>query len=111
MTTRIKIAAAEVQFGDLIYNGLGTSKHPTDTWETITQVNEVDGLIPSRRFRLLCEDLGNQCRHHATLAGRRVHQQVAHEMHPTTLPGSRDHLAQGRLQASMCIGDDQLEAP
>ncbi len=36
MTTRIKIAAAEVQLGDLIYNGLGTSKHPTDTWETIT---------------------------------------------------------------------------
>jgi hypothetical protein len=45
MTTRIKIAAAEVQLGDLIYNGLGTSKHPTDTWETITHVNVVDGLI------------------------------------------------------------------
>ena len=45
MTTRIKIAAAEVQLGDLIYNGLGTSKHPTDTWESITQVNVVDGLI------------------------------------------------------------------
>jgi len=45
MTTRIKIAAAEVRLGDLIYNGLGTSKHPTDTWETITQVSEVDGLI------------------------------------------------------------------
>ncbi len=45
MTTRIKIAAAEVQLGDLIYNGLGTSKHPTDTWETITQINVVDGLI------------------------------------------------------------------
>jgi hypothetical protein len=37
MTTRIKIGAAEVRLGDLIYNGLGTSKHPTDTWETITQ--------------------------------------------------------------------------
>ncbi|WP_313953782.1 hypothetical protein [Accumulibacter sp.] len=45
MTTRIKIGAAEVRPGDLIYNGLGTSKHPTDTWETITQVNVVDGLI------------------------------------------------------------------
>ncbi len=45
MTTRIKIAAAEVRLGDLIYNGLGTSKHPTDTWETITQVNVVEGLI------------------------------------------------------------------
>ena len=44
MTTRIKIAAAEVLLGDLIYNGLGTSKHPTDTWETITQINVVDGL-------------------------------------------------------------------
>ena len=45
MTTRIKIVAAEVRLGDLIYNGLGTSKHPTDTWETITQINVVDGLI------------------------------------------------------------------
>jgi hypothetical protein len=45
MTSRIKIGAAEVRLGDLIYNGLGTSKHPTDTWETITQVSEVDGLI------------------------------------------------------------------
>jgi hypothetical protein len=45
MTTRIKVAAGEIRIGDIIYNGLGTSKHPTDTWETITQVNIVDGLI------------------------------------------------------------------
>jgi hypothetical protein len=45
MTTRIKIAACDVRLGDLIYNGLGTSKHPTDTWEAITQVNFVDGFI------------------------------------------------------------------
>jgi len=45
MTTRITVAAGEVRTGDIIYNGLGTSKHPTDAWETITQVNSVDGLI------------------------------------------------------------------
>ena len=38
MTTRIKLAASDVRVGDLIYNGLGTSKHPTDAWEVITQV-------------------------------------------------------------------------
>ena len=41
MTTRIKIAAAEVQLGDLIYNGLGTSKHPTDTWDRFPCVSWV----------------------------------------------------------------------
>ena len=45
MTTRITISAGDVRIGDFIYNGLGTSKHPTDAWETITQVNLVDGLI------------------------------------------------------------------
>lgn len=45
MTTRISIAAGDVRVGDIIYNGLGTSKHPTDAWEAITQVNSVDGLI------------------------------------------------------------------
>lgn len=45
MTTRITIAASEVRIGDIIYNGMGSSKRPTDTWETITQVNSVDGLF------------------------------------------------------------------
>ncbi|MBS1189880.1 MAG: hypothetical protein H6R10_1672 [Rhodocyclaceae bacterium] len=45
MTTRITIAAGDIRIGDFIYNGLGTSKHPTDAWEAITQVNTVDGLI------------------------------------------------------------------
>ena len=45
MTTRITVAAGEIRIGDIIYNGLGTSKHPTDAWEAITQVNTVDGLI------------------------------------------------------------------
>lgn len=45
MTTRITVAAGDVRKGDFIYNGLGTSKHPTDAWEVITQVNLVDGLI------------------------------------------------------------------
>lgn len=45
MTTKITIAAGDVRIGDIIYNGLGTSKHPTDAWEAITQVNSVDGLI------------------------------------------------------------------
>lgn len=45
MTTRISIQASEVRIGDFIYNGLGTSKHPTDSWETITRVDNVDGLI------------------------------------------------------------------
>ncbi len=45
MTTRITVAAGDVRIGDFIYNGLGTSKHPTDAWEAITQVSLVDGLI------------------------------------------------------------------
>ena len=45
MTTRITVAAGDVRMGDFIYNGLGTSKHPTDAWEVITQVSLVDGLI------------------------------------------------------------------
>lgn len=45
MTSRITVAAGDVRIGDFIYNGLGTSKHPTDAWEAITQVNSVDGLV------------------------------------------------------------------
>jgi hypothetical protein len=45
MTTRITVPAADVRIGDIIYNGPGTSKHPTDAWEAITQINTVDGLI------------------------------------------------------------------
>ncbi|HAT33375.1 MAG TPA: hypothetical protein DCW29_21765 [Janthinobacterium sp.] len=45
MTTRITVVADHARIGDLIYNGLGTGKHPTYAWEAITQVNSVDGLI------------------------------------------------------------------
>lgn len=45
MTTRITVAADQTRIGDVIYNGLGTGKHPTYAWEAITQVNSVDGLI------------------------------------------------------------------
>ena len=45
MTTRITVAAGNARIGDIIYNGLGTGKHPTYAWEAITQVNSVDGLI------------------------------------------------------------------
>jgi hypothetical protein len=45
MTNRITIAARDVQVGDHIYNGPSGSNHPTFAWETITQVNNVDGLI------------------------------------------------------------------
>jgi len=45
MTNRITIAAAEVRIGDHIYNGPSASNHPTHAWETVTQVNMVDGLI------------------------------------------------------------------
>lgn len=45
MTNRITIAAADVRVGDHIYNGPASSDHPTHAWETITQVNTVDGLI------------------------------------------------------------------
>jgi hypothetical protein len=45
MTSRITVAAGSARIGDIIYNGLGTGKHPTYAWEAITQVNSVDGLI------------------------------------------------------------------
>lgn len=45
MTNRITITAAEVRIGDHIYNGPDSSKHPTHAWETVTQVDTVDGLI------------------------------------------------------------------
>ena len=45
MTSRITVAAGDSRIGEILYNGRGTSKHPTDTWETSTQVNSVDGLV------------------------------------------------------------------
>lgn len=45
MTNRISIPASEVQPEDHIYDGPGTNPHPTFAWETITRVNQVDGLI------------------------------------------------------------------
>ena len=40
-----------------------------------------------------------------------VGHRVAHEMHPAALPGRVQHLGDGRLQAIMGVGDDQLHAP
>jgi len=45
MTNRITIAAADVRVGDHFYNGPTASAHPSFAWETVTQVNRVDGLI------------------------------------------------------------------
>ena len=52
MTTRITITAADVQIGDLIYDGPGANAHPTFAWETVTQVHQVDGLIKLTAGRL-----------------------------------------------------------
>lgn len=45
MTNRITLAAAEVRVNDHIYNGAGANDHPTNAWETITEVSLVDGLV------------------------------------------------------------------
>lgn len=44
MTNRITLAASEVRVDDHIYNGTGTNAHPTNAWETISEVRLVDGL-------------------------------------------------------------------
>lgn len=44
MTNRVTLAGSEVRVDDHIYNGAGTNAHPTNAWETITEVREVDGL-------------------------------------------------------------------
>lgn len=45
MTNRITVAARDVRVGDHIYNGPSASNHATFAWETITRINEVDGLL------------------------------------------------------------------
>ena len=45
MTSKITIAAADARVGDLIYNGPGAHTHPTFAWETVTKVDQVDGLM------------------------------------------------------------------
>jgi hypothetical protein len=45
MTSKITVAASDVQVKDQIYNGPGTNTHPTFAWETITEVRQEDGLI------------------------------------------------------------------
>jgi len=52
MTNRITITAADVQVGDLIYDGPGANVHPTFAWETVTQVHRVDGLVMLTAGRL-----------------------------------------------------------
>jgi hypothetical protein len=45
MTSKMTVAASDVQVKDQIYNGPGTNTHPTFAWETITAVRQEDGLI------------------------------------------------------------------
>lgn len=45
MTNRLSVAGCDVRVEDHIYNGTGTNAHPTNAWETITEVRIVDGLI------------------------------------------------------------------
>ena len=45
MTNRITLAGSEVRVDDHIYNGAGTNAHPTNAWETITEVRQEEGLI------------------------------------------------------------------
>ena len=45
MTNRITLSALEVRVNDHIYNGTGTTAHPTCAWETVTEVRSEDGLI------------------------------------------------------------------
>jgi len=45
MTNRITVAAAEVRVNDHIYNGPAINAHPTNAWETISEVCVEDGLI------------------------------------------------------------------
>lgn len=45
MTNKIKVAAADVLVGDLIYDGHGANAHPTFAWEIVTEVKQMEGLI------------------------------------------------------------------
>ena len=45
MTNRITLAAREVRIGDHIYNGPSGSNHPTFAWETVTRIDNQDGLL------------------------------------------------------------------
>ncbi len=45
MTNKISVVASEVRVNDHVYNGTGSSSHPTFAWETVTEVREEDGLI------------------------------------------------------------------
>jgi hypothetical protein len=45
MTNRISVSGSEVRVDDHIYNGTGTNAHPTNAWETVTEVRIVDGLV------------------------------------------------------------------
>ena len=45
MTSRVTLAASDVRVGDHVYHGVGIDAHPTNAWETITEVSLVDGLI------------------------------------------------------------------
>jgi hypothetical protein len=39
-----------------------------------------------------------------------MRQSVRHKVHPATLPGGVEHLADGGLDAFMGVGDDELYA-
>lgn len=45
MTNKITVPGSEVRIDDHIYNGPGSSNHPTFAWETVTEVRQEDGLV------------------------------------------------------------------
>ncbi len=60
---------------------------------------------------VLCEDRAQQGRHHGALAFANVGHGIAHEMHTAALPSRIEDLGNGRFQAFVGVGDDQLYAP
>ena len=60
--------------------------------------------------RLLGEGGGDEGRDDPAAALAGMGQHVPHEVDATALPGGRQHLGDGGLQAFMGIGDDELDA-
>src|SRR5204862_4552335 len=60
--------------------------------------------------RFLHEDCADGRTDHAALGLAGVRQGVAHEVHPTALPGGLEHLGGGRLDALVAVTDHQLHA-
>src|SRR6188472_4136341 len=58
---------------------------------------------------LLSEGCGDEGGDDASSALAGMRQHVAHEVHAAALPGRRQNLADGGLQALMRVGDDELD--